>query len=196
MTDHAIEKNKTPPEPEQWLDRYGDYLFKYAMVRVSNADTAEDIVQETLVAAIQAYGRFKGDSSVKTWLVAILKRKIVDYYRRQRSRRDDNDIEAVINHVNALFDTTGHWQAAPMDWQTNPDVAYEQKEFMETLYQCLAGLPKRLADIFMMREFDELSTTVICERLDISESNSWVMLYRARMQLRICLEDKWLVGDK
>ena len=80
----------------------------------------------------------------------------------------------------------------PNEWAINPDEVYKQKEFMDILYTCLANLPKRLSEIFMLREFEELSTDAICEQLDISESNSWVMLYRARMQLRGCMEEKWL----
>lgn len=181
--------------PDHWVDLYGDYLFRYALARVGNADTAEDIVQEALVAAVHAHKRFQGRSSIKTWLVAILKRKIVDHYRRKSSQMETEDIEAVANKVDGLFDETGHWRSMPSEWSLNPGQIYEQKEFMDVIYKCMARLPKRLADIFMLREFDDMDTQSICEQMGITESNSWVMLYRARMQLRGCLEENWLSAN-
>jgi RNA polymerase sigma-70 factor, ECF subfamily len=178
--------------PEQWVDRYGNYLYRYALARVSDAETAQDLVQEALVAAIQAYGRFKGRSSTKTWLIAILKRKVVDHYRRLRTRRETEGIEPLADNVERQFNRNGHWHATPNEWAVNPGSVYEQKEFMDILYHCLAEIPHRLAEIFMLREFEELDTKAICEQLNVSESNCWVMLYRARMQLRGCIEKNWL----
>ncbi|MCP4746990.1 MAG: sigma-70 family RNA polymerase sigma factor [Desulfobacteraceae bacterium] len=180
------------PNPEQWVDLYSDYLYRYAIARLPNKETAEDAVQEAFVSAIQAYGRFQGKSSIKTWLVAILKRKIVDHYRRSGHKHETNDIEMIANKLEKLFDDTGKWKVMPNAWNVNPDAVYEQKEFIDVLYKCIAKLPKRLAEIFMLREFEEQSTQSICNELKISESNSWVMLYRARMQLKQCLESNWL----
>jgi RNA polymerase sigma-70 factor (ECF subfamily) len=180
------------PQPEEWVDLYGNYLYRYALSRISDPETAQDLVQEALVAAIQSFERFKGKSSIKTWLVAILKRKIVDHYRRNRNRHTTDNIEAVADAVDDLFDDTGHWRLMPSKWTVNPGTAYQQREFMEVLYQCLAKLPERLARVFMLREFEELSTADICEELSITESNSWVMLYRSRMKLRNCIEANWL----
>jgi RNA polymerase sigma-70 factor (TIGR02943 family) len=171
------------PDPENWVDLFGDYLYRFAIIRVSDADKAQELVQETLMAALRAYEQFQGRASVKTWLIAILKRKIVDHYRRKRSQ-----IEIGLESIEDSFDDKGHWRAMPDDWAVNPEEAYEQKEFMQILFQCLANLPERLAEIFMLREFEDLSTEAIRERLNIGPSNSWVMLFRARMQLRKCLE--------
>lgn len=192
MSSPKRSKTAEQPQPEQWVDHYGDYLYRYALARVADAETAQDLVQEALVAALQSLKRFQGRSSIKTWLVAILKRKIVDHYRRQSVRQQADDIEALANSIDKLFDDSGHWRMAPHEWETNPVTAYEQKEFMDILYACLAKLPPRQAEIFMLREFEDLSTDTLCTQLDISESNSWVMLYRARMQLRVCLEANWL----
>lgn len=192
MTAPNLDTKDASHDPEQWVDLYGNYMYRYALARVAEPETAQDLVQEALVAALQAFERFQGRSSIKTWLIAILKRKIVDHYRRASNRQMTDDIEAVANNVDKMFNDTGHWRVAPNEWTVKPDVAFEQREFMDVLYKCLSGLPARLAEIFMLREFEELSTTLICERLSISESNSWVMLYRARMQLRQCLESKWL----
>lgn len=178
--------------PEQWLERYGNHLYRYALSRVSDAETAQDLVQDALAAAIQSYGRFKGQSSIKTWLIAILKRKVVDHYRRLRTQRESESVASTAESIDHQFNSRGNWHVIPDEWAVNPGSAYEQKEFMDILYHCLAGMPQRLAEIFMLREFEELDTKAICEQLNISESNCWVMLYRARMQLRVCIEKKWL----
>lgn len=178
--------------PEQWVDLYGDLMYRYTLSRVSDTETAQDIVQEALVAAIQSFKRFKGQSSIKTWLVAILKRKIVDHYRRLGIRQATADFDTMVDYIDRQFDDRGHWRVRPNDWVVNPGVVYEQKEFLDVLFRCLAEIPDRLAEIFMLREFEGLETKAICDQLDISESNSWVMLYRARMHLRSCMEENWL----
>ncbi len=192
MTSRKPDPSTTEADPEQWVDLYGNYMYRFALARVSDPETAQDLVQEALVAAIQAFKRFQGRSSLKTWLFAILKRKIVDHYRRLSTRQTFDDIESVANNVDQMFDESGHWKVMPNEWAINPGAVYEQKEFMHVLYQCLAQIPARLAEIFELREFEEMSTKAICRQLNITESNSWVMLYRARMQLRNCLEANWL----
>lgn len=185
-------KDDQVPPPDQWVDLYGNYMYRYALARIADAETAQDLVQEALVAAIQAFNRFQGRSSVKTWLIAILKRKIVDHYRRSSNQQITENIESVASDIDQMFNDTGHWKVMPGEWTSNPGAAYEQQEFMDVLYQCLAKLPERLAEIFMLREFEEMSTEAVCEKLSITESNSWVMLYRARMKLRKCLETNWI----
>lgn len=197
MTSQILDAdNDASRDPEQWVDLYGNTMYRYALARVSDQEIAQDLVQEALVAAIQAYDRFQGRSSIKTWLIAILKRKVVDHYRQASNRQMTDDIEAVASNVDKMFNDNGHWRVFPNEWTVNPDVAFEQQEFMDVLYECISVLPSRLAEIFMLREFDEMSTKLICEKLEISESNSWVMLYRARMQLRQCLERNWLDDDQ
>lgn len=178
--------------PETWVDLYGNHLYRYALSRVSDVETAQDLVQEALAAGIQSYHRFKNQSSIKTWLIAILKRKIVDHYRHLRARRQIEGITSTTESIDHPFNSRGNWQVTPNEWAVNPDSTYEQKEFLDILYHCLAGIPQRLAEIFMLREFEELSTKAICEQLEISPTNCWVMLYRARMQLRACIEKNWL----
>lgn len=179
-------------DPEQWVDLYGNYMYRYALSRLPDRDVAQDLVQEAFVAAMGSYRRFKGQSSLKTWLIAILKRKIVDYYRRSATRQAYVDERAVAVEAEQRFDNSGHWRVIPDAWHFDPGAVYQQKEFMDVLSQCLTNLPDRLSEIFMLREFEELDTKAICEQMDISESNSWVMLYRARMQLRDCLESRWI----
>ena len=192
MNAEARNSKEPAPSPDLWVDLYGNAMYRYALVRLSDPETAQDIVQEALVAALGAYERFEGKSSIKTWLIAILKRKIVDFFRRTKNYQQVDNFDDVAAGIDQAFDDTGHWSTAPNEWNVNPAKAYEQQEFIGILYQCIAKLPNRLAEIFMLREFEEMSTGQICRQLEITESNTWVMLYRARMQLRRCLETNWL----
>lgn len=196
MNSDALKDADPTPNPDRWVDLYGNYMYRYALARLSDPEVAQDMVQEALVAAIHAFKRFEGKSSIKTWLIAILKRKIVDFFRQAKNRQRMDSIEAVTNGIDRTFDDSGHWLVKPNDWTVNPGKAYEQQEFIDILYHCMAKLPDRLSEIFMLREFEELSTEQICHRLDITESNCWVMLYRARLQLRHCLEISWLNDPK
>lgn len=177
--------------PDVWVDRYGDALFRFAYQRVREVDIAEDLVQETFLAAMRAKDRFKGNSSEKTWLYGILKHKIIDHFRRKKHDRSDIDIEEFAEATDKFFSDDGKWRIQPTSWNINPVDAYEQKEFMDAFYQCLSEMPRRLADAFVYREVDGLSTEEICKVLDITPSNCWVILYRARMLLRRCIEINW-----
>jgi RNA polymerase sigma-70 factor (TIGR02943 family) len=192
MNSDALKSSDPAPGPEQWVELYGNAMYRYALVRLSDPEIAQDTVQEALVAALHAYKRFEGKSSIKTWLIAILKRKIVDHFRRAKNHLHVDNFDEVAPGFDRMFDDTGHWAAKPNEWNVNPVKAYEQKEFIDVLYECIAKLPDRLAEIFMLREFEEMSTVQIRRQLEITESNTWVMLYRARMQLRKCLESNWL----
>ena len=178
--------------PESWVDHYGDFLYRFALSRVKDPAVAEDLVQETFLAALRARESFKGRSAARTWLIAILKHKIVDYIRKKFREPPTDKIETMTDIMDADFNDSGKWQVRPHKWAINPGKIYEQKEFFDVLYYCLAELPGRLAEAFMLREMDGLSTAEVCKILDITATNSWVMLYRARMSLRRCLENKWL----
>ena len=178
--------------PETWVDEYGDFLYRYALSRVKDPSVAEDLVQETFLAALRARENFKGRSTARTWLIAILKHKIVDYIRKKIREPSSDKIETLSDLADSDFNDKGEWQIRPSKWAINPGKIYEQKEFLDVLYRCLAELPERLAEAFMLREMDGLSTEEVCKVLDITATNSWVMLYRARMSLRGCLENKWL----
>ena len=182
---HAINK------PDQWVDQYGDLLYRFAMARVKDPSVAEDLVQETFLAALHARDRFEGRSKVRTWLIAILKHKIIDHIRRKIKEQPSDKLDVVAEIDAQGFDESGKWHLRPNSWDVHPDEAYRQKEFVETLYRCLAELPDRLAQAFILREIDDFSTAEICKVLNITATNSWVMLYRARMSLRQCLEKNW-----
>ncbi|MEE9496187.1 MAG: sigma-70 family RNA polymerase sigma factor [Desulfobacterales bacterium] len=182
----------TIDHPESWVDHYGDFLYRFALSRVKDPAVAEDLVQETFLAALRARESFKGRSAGRTWLIAILKHKIVDYIRKKIREPSTDKIETLTDMMDSDFNDHGEWQIRPCQWAINPEKIYEQKEFLDVLYRCLAELPQRLAEAFMLREMDGLSTAEVCKVLDITATNSWVMLYRARMSLRRCLESKWL----
>ncbi len=178
-------------KPDQWVDLYGDDLFRYAHNRVKEDGVAEELVQETFLAAIRSKERFQGLSSEKTWLFSILKHKIIDHYRSQKKEISTAEAEDWILSQDEQFDARGEWRLKPQTWVVNPEKAYEFKEFLDILYHCLAEIPRRLSDVFVYREMEGLTTQEICKIVGVSATNCGVMLYRARMSLRRCLDKKW-----
>ena len=190
------------PDPDLWVDQYGDYLYKYAMFRLRDAAVAEDVVQETLLAALKAFKNFAGRGSERTWLVGILKHKIVDHYRKS-SRETPLDLTESEHFEHDEFfrrsgEWIGHWEQemAPREWGANPFDQVEQGEFLGVFQQCLSPLPDRVSRAFTLREIDGLTSEEICETLNITVNNLWVMLHRARMHLRRCLEMNWFLRDQ
>lgn len=171
------------------------YLLRVAVLQLRDNDVAEDVVQDTLLAALQGASGFSGRSSLKTWLTGILKHKIVDVIRRKGREPAfaSLDEESQLEDLDALFDETGHWENPPANWG-NPESALSQQQFMTVMQMCLEKLPPNTARVFMMREVMELETDEICKELTITANNLWVILYRARMSLRECLERNWFAG--
>jgi len=182
----------TLSHPDTWLDQHGDALYRYAVMRVRDSAMAEDLVQETLLSALRAKDSFAGAAAERTWLIAILKNKIIDHYRRSRHEAplpDSDDPDAAIE---AMFNEADedHWARMPAVW-ANPDTALEQAEFWRAFQLCLEGLPARQAQVFALTELDGLTTEELCKVLEAQPSNVWVMLHRARLRLRECLEQGW-----
>lgn len=179
-------------DPNKWLDSHGDYLYRYALVRVREAAVAEDLLQETLLAAVGSCYSHAGRSSERTWLVGIMKHKVIDHFRRSARNAqfqllpEDDEIE--------WFETSGpwlgHWREdqAPMTW---PVHALESREFWETFEHCLSQLPPQMSIAFTLREIDGLTSTEICEILNVTPNNLWVLLHRSRIKLRHLLEANW-----
>jgi RNA polymerase sigma-70 factor, ECF subfamily len=161
------------------------YLLRYASLQLRDRHAAEDAVQETLLAALAGEAGFAGRSNLRTWLTGILKHKIVDAIRRA-----SRDTPAEEDDFDALFDETGHWLEPPRAWP-DPGASLEQKEFFAALEQCLARLPAKTAQCFMMREHLGFDTADICKELGVTPTHCWVLLYRARMSLRECLQANW-----
>ena len=161
-----------------------------------DAAAAEDAVQEALLAALAGEANFAGRSNLRTWLTGILKHKIVDTIRRQSRERPASEFESAGGDgesealFDGLFDRRGHWEEMPDAWE-QPEAALGQKQFLAALEECLRALPQRTAQAFMMREHLGLETSEICKELGITSTHCWVMLHRARMALRLCLEMNW-----
>lgn len=184
-----------PFDPDTLVDQYADYLFRYALLQVRDRSRAEDLIQETFLAALESYASFNGQSSTKTWLLGILKHKIVDDFRKnwRQMQLTSNEIEADAAEGPSLA-----FSAAVSDdrfisteWHADPQARIEQKAFWKLLSEGLAGLNSRMATAFTLREIEQLSAKDVCARMQISESNLWVMLHRARRHLRECFELNW-----
>ena len=179
--------------PEAWLDEHGDALYAFAMMRLHNSATAEDVVQETLIAALQGMGKFRQGASVRTWLISIMKNKIIDYLRKATREvpleNDDLDNEIFADQ----FSDDGHWVSAPKDWQ-EPLSMLETGEMKQQLLDCISKLPEKMRTLLVLKEFDGFETDDLIQMLNISSaSNLWVMLSRARDRLRVCVDNK--LGD-
>lgn len=181
-----------PPFSAREIAEHRRYLHRYAIAHLREADAADEVVQETLLAAVEAQASFKGQSSLRTWLTAILKHKIIDARRRiTRNPVVDLGADASEEEFDSLyFDESGAWRTPPSAW-SNPEQSFENRRFWEALDECLDGLPPATARAFYLREINGLETEAICKELSISASNCWVMLHRARASLRECLARRW-----
>ena len=191
MTENYNSSNQL--DPSGWVDNYGDYLYSYAYYRVSSSEIAEDIVQDTFLSALKAKANFKGQSSEKTWLVSILKRKIVDHYRKQSRSKEDPQTD----HDSPFIqegEKKGQWNPGrvPADWESEGLGNIDRDEFYKVLEFCLSLLPGKWESIFRLKSMEEMSSPIICKEMGISSSNLWVILHRARMRLRECFEKKWM----
>jgi RNA polymerase sigma-70 factor (ECF subfamily) len=184
--------------PERWVDEHGDPLFRYALVRVRRREVAEDLVQETLLSAMRSREKFAGQSSERSWLFGILKHKMSDYFRELGRETSFTDLESLADEFSEKFVPEGYWVhvKGPKEWKPEPDEVMHRAEFWQTMRHCLDKLPERIANVFMLREMDEIESKEICSMLSISEGNLWVMLHRARMALRECLEINWFNCEK
>jgi len=182
--------------PDEWVHQHGDYLFRQALIRTDRPELAEDLVQETFLAAWKSAPRFAGRASERTWLLSILRHKIADHYRRHERDFETIDTEELARLEEQQFRQGGlgggSWQSpvAPRKW-TGIEPSLEQAEFWKVLHECTQKLPASTARVFLLREVDEWSTDAICRELQIKPQNLFVMLHRARLALRRCLELNW-----
>lgn len=172
-------------------------LLRFALLQLRNQTLAEDVVSETLLAILEKPDSFEGRSSLRTYATGILKFKIIDVLRRRGREVHIEPLQeqSMDDALDALFQADGHWRDAPPAWQ-QPERALEQSQFFEALQQCIGRLPPKLGRIFMMREWLEQETEDICTELGITSNHMGVMLYRARMQLRACLDIGWFAGER
>lgn len=176
-------------KPAQWVLENSEFLYRYALLHLRDISLAEDAVQETLLAALNADGAFEGRSSERTWLIGILKHKILDHFRKKE--REISRFEVLENREEVPdFDLHGKWREPPSGKWCDPLEMLDRKRFWEGLSDCLANLPAKMERVFILREIDGLPIEEICEAFKITSANCRVLLYRARMQLRRCLEAK------
>lgn len=176
--------------PEKWVDRYADYLYNYVISRVNDEDTAKDLIQETFIAGLNSAKNFKGQASERTWLVAILKRKIIDHYRKISSKKGKAEVKRTYSTAS---DSEGDWLeeqvADPFSIRENDLI--ENEELGMALQACIDALPDKQKQVFVMKTISGISTEDICKELKINPSNLWVIIHRARTALMGCLNKNW-----
>jgi len=195
MENSPSESKKAKVDPLEWVDQYGDYLMRFAMMRVNNASVAEDLVQETFLAAIKAWDRFEGKSTVKTWLTGILKFKVLDHYRKSGRETSFTQLTSFYEEEEGKhFGDNHHWtregEFSPANWKPEQWEHMDQDEFMRQFLACSEQLPEKVKQVFFLREVDGVESKDIIEQLGITPQNLWTILHRARMSLRRCLESK------
>lgn len=176
--------------PDKWIEKYADYLYNYALVRVDNRDLSKDLVQETFYSGLKGMANFKGLASERTWLISILKRKIIDYYRKINSKKGQKEVR--VNFYES-GEKKGSWleERVPIEWGNEAEKKIENQELKNVLDLCIENLPEKYRMVFLLKSIQRYETEEICNELNISASNLWVIIHRARQQLRRCLEDKW-----
>ena len=178
--------------PDNWLNEHGDMLYRYALIRVQSEQVAEDLVQETLLAGLKSVESFSGKSTVRTWLTGILKHKIIDHFRKKHqqtiSLNDESEDQELLN---TLFTHNGSWATELKSWQS-PEQDFENQQFWQAFQFCLSRLPQNMADLFLMRTMEGMSTDDCCKVFGFTTTNQlWTTISRARMRLRTCLGHQW-----
>lgn len=184
--------NEEAPSLDILVDEHYEYLYRYAHRYFRSADKAEELVQETFLAATTALKRFEGGSSPRTWLTSILRHKIMDAMR-VKNREQPMDVEALDNKDLDLFDEVGHWRmdSGPSNWGRSPDSLLKEREFLTILQSCLGKLPQSVRQVFLLREMEGYAREEISENLQLTSSNVGVILHRARLSLQRCLQTNW-----
>lgn len=182
MAEHNI-------DPEKWVDRYADYLFNYTIVRVNDREVANDLVSDTFLAGLNSMKNFKGEASERTWLVSILKRKIIDYYRWNNSAKGQAEVKMTFLEGEDEVDWMEE-KVADLSDKTAED-QMENRELGLAILDCLDHLNPKQAEIFKRKTIDGVDTETICNEFNISPSNLWVIIHRARISLADCLEKNW-----
>lgn len=191
------ESQDAPLNDPKFLADLRQMMLKFAKIQLADEALAEDAVQEALIGALKNASNFQRRSALKTWVFGILKHKIADILRKRQRYVEASSLlkeDQEDDNMEQLFKDNGHWQRheRPANWGV-PQEALKQDHFWRIFETCLHSLPENQARLFMMREFIQMEADEICQNLDISTSNLHVMLYRARLKLRECLENKWFL---
>jgi RNA polymerase sigma-70 factor (TIGR02943 family) len=178
-------------DPSRWIDQYGDFLYRYAWSRLRDANAAEEVVQETFLAGVRYHEQYAGHGSEQGWLVGIMKRKIIDYVRAQVKHSGTASLEDDPDPSGQLFDANGDWKTNAVTWAPAPDEKIEMSELWDVVRGCLGTLPQGQADVFTLSVMEEMDSDEICRQLDITPSNFWVRMHRARLGLARCVGSRW-----
>jgi RNA polymerase sigma-70 factor (ECF subfamily) len=196
MPTQPAKTTSTDLHPEHWVDQHGNYLYHFALSRLRNITDSENAVQEAFLAALKSRHTFSGRSSERTWLIGILKHKIVDSLRKRYREKPVTDLQQNDDAIDQYFDNASQSKKIVAPWVPEPDELLEKKEFWSVFYKCSEKLPKTAGDAFLLREIEKIESKEICSILGISLSNLWVLLHRARLQLRDCLEINWFTDKR
>ncbi|TNE28348.1 MAG: sigma-70 family RNA polymerase sigma factor [Bacteroidetes bacterium] len=191
--------NTTPLNPQkrasEWVDTYGDLLFRFAYQRTGSKEIAEDLVQDTLLSAFKSLDSFEERASDKTWLMRILRNKIIDHYRKTRTRQSEDDVSVKKEvSISSYFDESGGWNGEHMpheSWDDQPDGELENSQLKSALERCIDNLKGKGASAFRMKYIEDEESEEICKVLNITSSNYWVLIHRAKLQLRDCLDQSY-----
>lgn len=181
--------------PHQWVAAHADYLYGFAITRINNEELARDLVQDTFLAALQKTTGFQGKSSERTWLTAILKNKIIDVYRKKSSGLQNITEKEAEDEQNDFFNADdGHWtkSSGPKEFGIEDTDKLVGKEFEAIMKRCLQKLPALWMSVFTMKHIDEEPTETICTELKVTQANFWVIIHRAKLNLRACLQRNWI----
>ncbi len=195
MTNDPTSDTSQAIDPATWVDNHGDYLYRYAVSRLRDPEAAEEVVQEAMVGALKNVNQYSGRSGERAWLLGILKLKIIDVYR-QKKRNPSNLDEESGNLANMLFDRNGSWKKEVRPAMRQSLDSIDREEFRQILSECLKSLPNRQSDVFSLRVMNEESAENICKDLEITSTNYWVLLHRARLQLSSCMKQRWFEENK
>lgn len=183
MSDHQLKPNK-------WIELYSDYLFNYTITRVNDREIAKDLIQDTFFAGLKSMKNYKGEASERTWLISILKRKIIDHYRKINSKKGQAEVRMSYNSD----ENEGDWleERIEDDSYLNAQESIENSELGVAIYDCLDKLTEKQATVFRMKTILNYETETICNELNITPSNLWVIIHRARIAMAECMEKNWL----
>ncbi|MBA2331010.1 MAG: sigma-70 family RNA polymerase sigma factor [Flavisolibacter sp.] len=176
-------------EVTTWVKLYTPDLYKYAISKVSDAVAAEDIVQNTFLSAFESFDNFQRKSQPKTWLFSILKHKVADFYRQKYKQIEYMPVK---DPSDELFDKHGRLKApcSSIEWRMDEELL-DDTEFLEALQHCIESLPAKMSAVVELKYLYETDSNIVCENLNISKTNFWQIMHRAKLLLKTCLENKW-----
>ena len=184
---------KNHDQINEWVNTYTEELLSWTMHKISNSENAKDIVQDTFLAVAKSINNYKQESNPKTWIFSILNNKISDYYRKRY--RQDTKVDYDI--LSSFFSKNGDWNSEkqPQHWQTDEKNLLDDFEFIEVLNYCLEHLPQKFNAVISMKYYSEKNPKEICQELEISSTNMWQMMHRAKLKLRECIEKDWFKNN-